>query len=92
MSVAYRRGYPRTKVTEGCELTCGCWALNLGPLDKEPLLLITKQSLVLIYNIFYIYLLYMYKEDASSSSQVLGMLTRLLCGVRKHCERIVSFS
>lgn len=27
---------PKTRVTDGCELLCGCWKLNLGPLEKQP--------------------------------------------------------
>ena len=26
--------YPITRVTNGCEQTCGCWESNLGPLEK----------------------------------------------------------
>lgn len=35
----------QTKVTEGCELSCGCWELNLSPLDEYPVLLIIVPSL-----------------------------------------------
>lgn len=27
-----------TKVTVSCELLCGCWKLNAGPLEKQPAL------------------------------------------------------
>ena len=30
---------PRTGVTGGCELPCGCWELNSGPLEEEHVLL-----------------------------------------------------
>jgi hypothetical protein len=26
---------PRTGVIDGCELPCGCWELNLGPLEEQ---------------------------------------------------------
>ena len=31
-----RRGcqIPGTGVTDGCELSCGCWEFNLGPLEE----------------------------------------------------------
>jgi hypothetical protein len=33
---------PGTGATDGCELPCGCWELNLGPL-KEHLVLLTAE-------------------------------------------------
>lgn len=27
---------PRTGVTDSCELLCGCWELNPGPLEEQP--------------------------------------------------------
>lgn len=35
----------RPGVTEGCELPCGCWELNPGPLQEQPVLLATEPSL-----------------------------------------------
>jgi hypothetical protein len=32
---------PGTGVTEGCELPCGYWELNSGPLEEQPVLLTT---------------------------------------------------
>jgi hypothetical protein len=29
----------------GCELPCGCWELNSGPLEEQPMLLTTEPSL-----------------------------------------------
>jgi hypothetical protein len=29
-------GSTGTGVTDGCELPCGCWELNLGPLQEQP--------------------------------------------------------
>ena len=26
--------FPGTGITEGCELLCGCWGLNLGSLEE----------------------------------------------------------
>lgn len=31
--------------TDGCETPCGCWELNLGPLEEPPELLITVPAL-----------------------------------------------
>lgn len=28
-------GGPKTRVAGNCELQCGCWTLNLGPLEKQ---------------------------------------------------------
>jgi hypothetical protein len=32
-------------ITNGCELPCGCWELNSGPLEEQPVLLTTEPSL-----------------------------------------------
>jgi hypothetical protein len=34
-----------TGVTDCCELPCGCWELNLDPLEEQPLPLTTEPSL-----------------------------------------------
>ena len=33
------------RVTDSGELTCGCWKLNPGPLEEQPVLLTTEPSL-----------------------------------------------
>jgi E3 ubiquitin-protein ligase NEDD4 len=38
-------GSPGIGVTDSCELPCGCWELNSGPLKKQPVLLTTEPSL-----------------------------------------------
>ena len=37
--------FPATEVTDRCELPCGCWELNLGPLEEQSVLLNTEPSL-----------------------------------------------
>jgi hypothetical protein len=37
-------GLLATGVTESCELWGGCWELNPGPLEKQPVLLTTESS------------------------------------------------
>jgi hypothetical protein len=32
-------------ITDGCELPCGCWELNPGPLEKQSVLLTHEPSL-----------------------------------------------
>jgi hypothetical protein len=32
-------------IIDGCEPPCGCWELNSGPLEKQPVLLIFEPSL-----------------------------------------------
>ena len=32
------------RVTDRCELSCGCWELNPGPLEEQPVLLTTELS------------------------------------------------
>ena len=32
-------------VIDGCEPPCGCWELNSGPLEEQPVLLTTEPSL-----------------------------------------------
>ena len=34
-----------TRVTDSCELPCGCWGLNQGPLEEQSVLLATEPSL-----------------------------------------------
>ena len=34
-----------TEVTGNCEMPCGCWDLNPGPLEEQPMFLITGPSL-----------------------------------------------
>jgi hypothetical protein len=43
---------PGARVTDGCELPCGCWNLNLGPWKEQPILFTTELSTRLIYIIF----------------------------------------
>ena len=40
-------GSPGTGVTDSCELPCGCWELNPGPLEEQSVLLTTGPSLQL---------------------------------------------
>lgn len=37
--------FPRAGVIDGRKSPCGNWKLNLGPLEKHPLLLATEPSL-----------------------------------------------
>ena len=32
-------------ITDGCELPCGCWELNTGPLEEQLVLLTSEPSL-----------------------------------------------
>ena len=44
------------KTTSGsCELPCGCWELNLDPLEEQPVLLTTEPSLQPLLWVFLIY-------------------------------------
>ena len=38
-------GSPGTGVMDGCKPPCGCWELNLDPLEEQPVLLTTEISL-----------------------------------------------
>jgi hypothetical protein len=38
-------GSPGTGVTDSCELLCGCWLLNLSPLEKQSVLLTAEPLL-----------------------------------------------
>ena len=35
-------------ITDGCESRCGCWKLNLGPLEEQSVLLTSEPSLQLV--------------------------------------------
>jgi hypothetical protein len=37
--------FPGTEVTDNCELSHGCWELNPGPLEEQPVLLTAEPSL-----------------------------------------------
>lgn len=37
--------YPGAGVTDSLELPCGCWGLNLGPLEAQPVFVTTEPSL-----------------------------------------------
>ncbi|ERE77129.1 putative protein RIC1 like protein [Cricetulus griseus] len=36
--------FPGTGITNSCELYCGCWELNPGPLEEQPVLLTTSNQ------------------------------------------------
>ena len=40
---------PGTGVTDSCELSCGSWELNLGPLEEQSLLLLTTKPFLYLY-------------------------------------------
>jgi hypothetical protein len=42
-------GSYETRVTEGCELSCGCWESKLGLLKEQQVLLASEPSLQLLY-------------------------------------------
>jgi hypothetical protein len=41
-----------TGVKDGCELPCGCWELNLGPLEEQPLLFVFVFVFVFVFLFF----------------------------------------
>ena len=45
---------PGTGVTDSRELPCGCWELNLDPLEEQPVLLTTEPSLQSQSFVFYV--------------------------------------
>jgi hypothetical protein len=47
VAIETRRGHwdPGAGVIDGYELPCGCWELNLNPLEEQPVLLTTESSL-----------------------------------------------
>jgi hypothetical protein len=36
---------PKARITDGCELLCGYWELNSGPLEEQSVLLTAEPSL-----------------------------------------------
>ena len=44
---------PLGPITDGCELPCGCWELNPGPLEEQPVLLTAELSLQSHFLIFF---------------------------------------
>jgi hypothetical protein len=36
-------GFPGTEVTDSCELPCGCWEMNLCPLEEQSVLATADQ-------------------------------------------------
>ena len=52
--------YSETEVTDDCELPCGWWEMNLGPLKEQQVLLTTElppQPYIFLYQVFVILLL-----------------------------------
>ena len=41
---------PGTGVTDSCELSCGCWELNPGPLEEQLVLLTAERTLQALKN------------------------------------------
>ena len=41
-------GSPETVVTDGCELPPGCWQLNPGLLEEQPVLLTTESGFLFV--------------------------------------------
>lgn len=35
----------QTEIVDSCELQCGCWELNRGPLEEQPVFLSAEPSL-----------------------------------------------
>jgi hypothetical protein len=44
-TVALLRDTRIDPITDGCELPCGCWELNSGPLEEQSVLLTSEASL-----------------------------------------------
>jgi hypothetical protein len=49
---------PDTGVTYSCELPCWCWELNIGPLEEQPVLLITEPSLQSPLSVFWFFVFF----------------------------------
>jgi hypothetical protein len=37
-------GYPEACIIASCELPCGCWESNPGPLEEQPVILLISES------------------------------------------------
>lgn len=37
--------FPGNRIANSCEVPCGCWVLNPGPLEEQPVVLTTEPSL-----------------------------------------------
>jgi hypothetical protein len=69
-------GSPGTGVTDGCKPSCGCWELNLGPLQKQDVLLASEPSVQHLPQVFV--LLFETRSDyVALASLELTMQTRL---------------
>jgi len=55
-------GFPEAGVTDGYELPCGCWELNLGPLEEQPVLLTAEPSLQISHPIFSLFFLFFWVD------------------------------
>lgn len=45
LSVCERASFSGTAMEYSCELLCGCWELNLSPLEEQPVFLTVEPSL-----------------------------------------------
>ena len=54
LSVCMPEGQKRAPdpITDGCELPCGCWELNSGPLEEQAILLTSEPSLQPLFSFF----------------------------------------
>jgi hypothetical protein len=52
-----------TRVTDSCELPCGCWGSHQGPLEKQPVFLTTEPSLQPLEDILCYYISYFLKKS-----------------------------
>jgi len=67
---------PGTGVTDSCELPCGCWELNSGPLQEQLVFLTTEPSLQPKGDFFFLML---NKVEASLKVEMAGDQTTRFC-------------
>jgi hypothetical protein len=50
----HTRRYHLYPITDGCEPLCGCWELNSGPLQEQPVSLTAEPSLSPALHVFFL--------------------------------------
>lgn len=79
--------YSQIGVTDGCELSCGCWELNLGPLQKPQVLSTIEPSLqspLIFFNVCFSSPIIFWKWSSQHCSLVIGTVSsRIFWAVSK---------
>jgi hypothetical protein len=64
---------PRNGITDSCELPCGCWELDLSPLEEQPVLF-TAELYLQPPDYFFLYLRFHIKQNTTFRKIHIGVV------------------